>query len=60
MRHLLRLGVSGILTDFPALLRRLLNREIRKNAAAPCSTLGSNRDAAIPNVSRLFWRRTAR
>jgi glycerophosphoryl diester phosphodiesterase len=32
MRHLLRLGVSGILTDFPALLRRLLNREIRKDA----------------------------
>jgi glycerophosphoryl diester phosphodiesterase len=32
MRHLLRLGVSGILTDFPALLRRLLNRELRKGA----------------------------
>jgi glycerophosphoryl diester phosphodiesterase len=30
MRHLLRMGVSGILTDFPALLRHLRNREIRK------------------------------
>jgi glycerophosphoryl diester phosphodiesterase len=32
MRHLLRLGVSGILTDFPARLRRLLNRKIRQDA----------------------------
>jgi glycerophosphoryl diester phosphodiesterase len=32
MRHLLRMGVSGILTDFPALLRRLLNRKIRQDA----------------------------
>jgi glycerophosphoryl diester phosphodiesterase len=31
MRHLLRLGVSGIVTDFPALLRRLLNRKIRQD-----------------------------
>ena len=31
MRHLLRMGVSGILTDFPTLLRRLLNRKIRKD-----------------------------
>jgi glycerophosphoryl diester phosphodiesterase len=32
MRHLLRLGVSGILTDFPALLRRLLHRKLRQDA----------------------------
>jgi glycerophosphoryl diester phosphodiesterase len=32
MRHLLRLGVSGILTDFPARLRRLHNRQIRQDA----------------------------
>jgi glycerophosphoryl diester phosphodiesterase len=32
MRHLMRLGVSGILTDFPARLRRLLNRKIRQDA----------------------------
>jgi hypothetical protein len=32
MSHLLRLGVSGILTDFPALLRRLLIRQIRQDA----------------------------
>jgi glycerophosphoryl diester phosphodiesterase len=32
MRHLLRLGVSGILTDFPTLLCRLLNRQIRQEA----------------------------
>ena len=31
MRHLLRLGVSGILTDFPTVLRRLLNRRIRQD-----------------------------
>ena len=31
MRHLLHMGVSGILTDFPALLRRRLNRQIRKD-----------------------------
>jgi glycerophosphoryl diester phosphodiesterase len=32
MRHLMRMGVSGILTDFPPLLRRLLNRQIHKDA----------------------------
>jgi hypothetical protein len=32
MRHLRRMGVSGILTDFPALLRRLHNRQIRQDA----------------------------
>ena len=32
MRYLMRLGVSGILTDFPALLRRLRNRQIRQDA----------------------------
>ena len=32
MRYLMRMGVSGILTDFPALLRRLLHRTIRQNA----------------------------
>jgi glycerophosphoryl diester phosphodiesterase len=32
MRHLMRMGVSGILTDFPALLRRLLHRQIRQDA----------------------------
>jgi glycerophosphoryl diester phosphodiesterase len=32
MRHLMRMGVSGILTDFPALLRRLLRRKIRQDA----------------------------
>jgi len=32
MRHLLRMGVSGILTDFPARLRRLHNRQIRQDA----------------------------
>ena len=32
MRHLMRLGVSGILTDFPLLLRRLHNRQIRQDA----------------------------
>ena len=32
MRYLMRLGVSGILTDFPALLRRLLHRQIRQDA----------------------------
>jgi glycerophosphoryl diester phosphodiesterase len=32
MRHLLRLGVSGILTDFPTLLRRLLIRRVRQDA----------------------------
>ena len=32
MRHLMRLGVSGILTDFPALLRRLRHRQIRQDA----------------------------
>jgi glycerophosphoryl diester phosphodiesterase len=31
MRHLMRMGVSGILTDFPALLRRLLNRKLHKD-----------------------------
>jgi glycerophosphoryl diester phosphodiesterase len=31
MRHLMRMGVSGILTDFPTLLRRLLNRKIRQD-----------------------------
>jgi hypothetical protein len=31
MRHLMRMGVSGILTDFPALLRRLLNRKLRQD-----------------------------
>jgi glycerophosphoryl diester phosphodiesterase len=32
MRHLLRLGVSGILTDFPLVLRRLLDRQLRQDA----------------------------
>jgi hypothetical protein len=32
MRHLMRMGVSGILTDFPPLLRRLRNRQIRQDA----------------------------
>jgi glycerophosphoryl diester phosphodiesterase len=32
MRHLMRMGVSGILTDFPALLRRLLQRKMRQDA----------------------------
>ena len=32
MRHLMRLGVSGILTDFLALLCRLLNRQMRQDA----------------------------
>ena len=32
MRYLMRLGVSGILTDFPTLLRRLLHRQIRQDA----------------------------
>jgi hypothetical protein len=32
MRYLMRLGVSGLLTDFPARLRRLRNRKIRQNA----------------------------
>jgi len=32
MRHLMRLGVSGILTDFPALLRCLRHRQIRQDA----------------------------
>ena len=31
MRYLMRLGVSGILTDFPARLRRLRNRQIRRD-----------------------------
>src|SRR5262245_30714681 len=31
MRHLMRMGVSGILTDFPALLRRLSNRRLRQD-----------------------------
>jgi glycerophosphoryl diester phosphodiesterase len=30
MRYLMRLGVSGILTDFPGRLRRLLNRKRRQ------------------------------
>jgi glycerophosphoryl diester phosphodiesterase len=30
MRYLLRLGVSGILTDFPSVLRRMCNRQSRK------------------------------
>jgi glycerophosphoryl diester phosphodiesterase len=32
MRHLMRLGVSGILTDFPALLHRLRHCQIRQDA----------------------------
>jgi glycerophosphoryl diester phosphodiesterase len=32
MRYLMRLGVSGILTDFPGRLRRLLNRKRRQDA----------------------------
>jgi glycerophosphoryl diester phosphodiesterase len=32
MRYLMRLGVSGILTDFPGRLRRLLNRKRRQEA----------------------------
>jgi hypothetical protein len=32
MRYLTRLGVSGILTDFPGRLRRLLNRRRRQDA----------------------------
>ena len=32
MRYLMRLGVSGILTDFPTLRRRLLHRQIRQDA----------------------------
>jgi glycerophosphoryl diester phosphodiesterase len=32
MRYLMRVGVSGILTDFPARLRRLRNRQIRQDA----------------------------
>lgn len=32
MRHLMRMGVSGILTDFPTLLRRLHNRQSRQDA----------------------------
>jgi hypothetical protein len=32
MRYLLRLGVSGILTDFPTILRRLCNRQSRQDA----------------------------
>jgi hypothetical protein len=31
MRYLMRLGVSGILTDFPGRLRRLLNRKRRQD-----------------------------
>jgi hypothetical protein len=30
--HLMRLGVSGILTDFPARLHRLRHRQSRKDA----------------------------
>jgi hypothetical protein len=30
MRYLMRLGVSGILTDFPRRLRRVLNRRRRQ------------------------------
>jgi hypothetical protein len=32
MRYLMRLGVSGILTDFPACLRRLRDRRSRQDA----------------------------
>jgi glycerophosphoryl diester phosphodiesterase len=32
MRYLMRLGVSGLLTDFPSRLRRLLNRKRRQDA----------------------------
>jgi glycerophosphoryl diester phosphodiesterase len=32
MRYLMRMGVSGILTDFPALLRRLRVRKVRQDA----------------------------
>jgi hypothetical protein len=32
MRYLLGLGVSGMLTDFPAILRGLQNRQIRQAA----------------------------
>jgi hypothetical protein len=46
MRRLLRLGVSGILTDFPTLLRRLRNRQTRQDARrARRETKGQDRSA---------------